>query len=198
MLPIRDVIPTRTTPFVVLALIALNAAALGYAVLFQRPTAGLVVYLLVNILFIWLFGENVEDRTGHDRFVAFYVVCGAVTAIVQVMMATGIHALIAGAGGATAGVMGAYVLLYPRSRIVTLIPLVTWVPVIEVPAMYLVVVWFVLQWSAGTLGSHLAGFATGMSGVVLLRRPERLRVEWWHDLYRAGSLSRSSRSSARS
>jgi hypothetical protein len=100
-----------------------------------------------------------------------------------------------GASGAIAGVMGAYFVLYPRSRIVTLIPLFFFFQVIEVPAILFLGIWFIMQFISG-LGSivtvagntggiavwaHVAGFVAGISGVVVFRRPERQRVEWWHD-----------------
>ena len=179
MIPVRDVIPTRTTPTVVLIVGAANAVALLYAAATAQPTAGFVLYLTFNILFLWLFGENVEDRTGHSRFTLLYAACGLASAAAQAALAPDVPAWIAAAGGATAGVIGAYLVLYPKSRFVTLLPPVTPVPVAEVPAIYLVLVWFVLQWSAGTLAGHLAGLATGMAGILAVRRPERLRVEWW-------------------
>jgi membrane associated rhomboid family serine protease len=180
MIPIRDVIPTRTRPVVVFTLIALNAAFVMYAVAALRPTTGLVIYVALNMLFLWLFGENVEDRTGHGRFLALAAMAGVLAAVVHGLAESGPDSRIAGAGGATAGVLGAYVALYPRSRIVTLVPLLVTVRVLEVPALYFLLVWFVLQWSAGTLGSHLAAFAAGICGVLALRRPERFRVEWWN------------------
>jgi len=103
-----------------------------------------------------------------------------------------------GASGAIAGVMGAYFVLYPKSRIVTLIPLFFFFQVIEVPAILFLGIWFLMQFISG-LGSivtvatgqaaggvavwaHVAGFVAGISGVVVFRRPERQRVEWWHDV----------------
>jgi len=182
MIPIRDIIPTRTTPFVVLTVVALKAAALLYLVAAAQPTGAVVLYLLLDMLFLWLFGETVEDRTGHMRFVVLYAAGGIAAGVAQSMFATGVPPVIAAGGGATAGVLGGYLILYPRSRIVTLIPFVTAVPVIEVPAIHLVVAWFALHWPVGSAGAHLAAFATGMSGVFLLRRPERLRVEWWNEV----------------
>lgn len=179
MLPIRDVVPTRTTPVVVLGLVALNAAALVYALVSGRFNLVLVLYLGLAALFLWLFGENVEDRTGHGRFLALYLLCAGSAVFFQRLLLPGLDARIAATGGATAGVMGAYTVLYPRSRVVALIPLVTFVQPVEVPSAYLMAFWFVLQWSAGTFGSHLAAFATGMCAVLVFRRPERLRVEWW-------------------
>jgi membrane associated rhomboid family serine protease len=103
-----------------------------------------------------------------------------------------------GASGAIAGVMGAYFVLYPKSRIVTLIPLFFFFQVIEVPAILFLGIWFLMQFLSGvgsiltTAGggpaggvafwAHVAGFVAGISGVIVFRRPERQRVEWWHDV----------------
>ena len=179
MIPIRDVIPTRTTPFVVLAFIVTNVLFLTYAAVALRPTRGLLVYFLLTALFMWIFGENVEDRTDHGRFLMLLLVSGAAAAIAQMATGDGPDPRLAAVGGATAGVMGAYITLYPKSLIVTLVPLIVTVKVIELPAMYFLPAWFVLQWSAGTLPAHLAAFAVGMVGVLALRRRERLNVEWW-------------------
>ncbi len=102
-----------------------------------------------------------------------------------------------GASGAIAGVMGAYFVLYPHSRIVTLVPFFVFFQVIEVPAIFFLGIWFLMQFLSGvgsiatTVGgeagagiafwAHVAGFVAGLAGVLLFRRPERQRVEWWHD-----------------
>lgn len=179
VIPVRDVIPTRTTPVVVLSLVVLHVAAMGVLFAAAQPNAALVVYAVMTVAYLWLFGENVEDRTGHGRFLALYTACGLVAGVAQTLLASNVDARIAAAGGATAGIMGAYAVLFPQSRMVTLVPLVITVQVVEVPAVSLMGVWLVLQWPTGTLGAHLAGVATGMCGVLVARRRDRLRVEWW-------------------
>jgi membrane associated rhomboid family serine protease len=102
-----------------------------------------------------------------------------------------------GASGAIAGVMGAYFVLYPHSRIVTLVPIFFFIQIFEVPAIVFLGLWFVLQFISGigtiaaTTGepaggiafwAHVAGFVAGVSGVIVFRRPERQRVEWWNDV----------------
>jgi len=158
---------------------------------------GGILHVAGNMLYLWIFGDNVEDRMGHGRFLVFYLLCGVAAALAQTITAPDSVVPMVGASGAIAGVMGAYFVLYPKSRIVTLIPLFFFFHVIEVPAILFLGIWFLMQFISG-LGSiltvtgqsgggvafwaHVAGFVAGISGVVVFRRPERQRVEWWHDL----------------
>jgi membrane associated rhomboid family serine protease len=148
------------------------------------------------MLYLWIFGDNVEDRMGPGRFVAFYLLCGTAAALAQTWMVPSSQVPMVGASGAIAGVMGAYFVMYPRSRIVTLIPIFIFIQLIEVPAVVFLGLWFLLQFvsgigtalspQAGITGgiafwAHVAGFVAGVVGVYAFRRPERQRVEWWHD-----------------
>ena len=220
MIPLRDVIPTRTTPFVTVGLIVLNALVFLYqfslgedVVLFVRDFGlvpaqfawttvltsmflhGGVLHFGGNMLYLWIFGDNVEDRMGHGRFVAFYLLCGVAAALAQTVTNPASHVPMVGASGAIAGVMGAYFVLYPRSRIVTLLPIFVFIHIVEVPAIYFLGVWFVMQLlsgvgslgaaDAGSVGgiafwAHVAGFAAGLVGVFAFRQPARQRVEWWN------------------
>ena len=221
MLPIRDVIPSRTTPWVTMALIAVNvlvflgmpaSSAPGYETFlrtwgvtpaaFSLPDvltamfvhAGLG-HLFSNMLFLWIFGDNVEDRMGHLRFVVFYVLCGLAAAVLQVAVEAGSIVPMVGASGAIAGVLGAYLVLFPQSRVLTLMVIVF----VEVPASLLRGRWFATQVLSGLgtlslvqpedLGgvafwAHAGGFAAGAALVLLFRRPERMRVEWWNQVAR--------------
>jgi len=222
MIPLRDVIPSRTTPVVTIGLIALNIIvfvselSLGRAVDAFMLYYGLVpaafswmnvitsmflhggfLHVAGNMLYLWIFGDNVEDRMGHGRFLVFYLLCGIAAALAQTITAPDSTVPMVGASGAIAGVMGAYFVLYPRSRIVTLLPLFFFFQVIEVPAIAFLGIWFLMQFVSGigsigaTIGrssggiafwAHIAGFVAGITGVALFRRPERQRVEWWHDV----------------
>jgi len=147
-----------------------------------------------NMLYLWIFGDNVEDRFGRGRFLAFYLLCGAAAAVAQTLVSPSSRIPMVGASGAVAGVMGAYFVMYPHSRIVTLVPFL-FLQIIEVPAVFFLGIWFLMQFlsgvgsiaqvEAGTGGvafwAHVAGFAVGVLGGLLLRRPERQRVEYWHD-----------------
>ena len=224
MIPLRDVIPSRTTPYVTIGLIVVNTIVFLYemtlgdpnleafilyfglvpaafswvAVLTSMFLHGGVLHFGGNMLFLWIFGDNVEDRMGHGRFVAFYLLCGAAAALAQTAMSPDSVVPMVGASGAVAGVMGAYFVLYPHSRIVTLVPLFVFFHVMEVPAIVFLGLWFVLQFVSGVgsiaaatggepaggiaFWAHVAGFAAGVSGVLVFRRPERQRVEWWNDV----------------
>ena len=223
MIPLRDVIPSRTTPYVTVTLIVLNGLIFAYQFLlgsgvqefiyvfglvpaeFSWPTVftsmflhGGLMHAGGNMLYLWIFGDNVEDRMGHGRFVAFYLLCGVAAALAQTWVSPDSVVPMVGASGAIAGVMGAYFVLYPKSRIVTLLPLIIFFQVIEVPAIVFLGIWFLMQFVSG-LGSlavtsadgaaqmaggvafwaHVAGFAAGLVGVFVFRRPERQDVEWW-------------------
>jgi len=223
MIPLRDIIPSRTTPVVTIALIAVNILVFVYELSLGRAVDAFTLYWgLVpaafswvtvftsmflhggllhvggNMLYLWIFGDNVEDRMGHGRFLVFYLLCGVAAALAQTITAPDSVVPMVGASGAIAGVMGAYFVLYPKSRIVTLIPLFFFFQVIEVPAILFLGIWFLMQFLSGvgsivsTVGggpaggvafwAHVAGFVAGISGVVVFRRPERQRVEWWHDV----------------
>jgi membrane associated rhomboid family serine protease len=223
MIPLRDVIPSRTTPFVTIALIAANALVFFYqfslgdlgndfilyfglvpaafswvAVLTSMFLHGGLLHFGANMLYLWIFGDNVEDRMGHGRFLTFYLLCGAAAALAQTAMNPESVVPMIGASGAIAGVMGAYLVLYPHSRIVTLVPIFFFIQLIEVPAVFFLGLWFVLQFISGVgsiasatggepaggvaFWAHVAGFVAGVSGVIVFRRPERQRVEWWNDV----------------
>ncbi|MGE0447447.1 MAG: rhomboid family intramembrane serine protease, partial [Vicinamibacterales bacterium] len=146
---------------------------------------------------LWIFGDNVEDRMGHGRFLAFYLLCGAAAALAQTYTNPTSLIPMVGASGAIAGVMGAYFVLYPHSRIVTLVPIFFFIQIVEIPAIFFLGIWFLMQFVNG-LGSiavtadgggvafwaHVGGFVAGFIGVLLFRKPERQRVEWWNDLPR--------------
>jgi membrane associated rhomboid family serine protease len=220
VIPLRDVIPTRSAPVVTVTLIAINVAVFLFQwSLGERQATrfifdwGLIpadfTWLTVftsmflhggflhaggNMLYLWIFGDNVEDRLGKGRFIVFYLLCGAAAALAQTMISPSSRVPMVGASGAIAGVMGAYFVMYPHSRIVTLIPFI-FIQIVEVPAVFFLGIWFLMQFlngvgsiaqvQAGTGGvafwAHVAGFATGVIGGLVLRRPERERVEWWHD-----------------
>src|SRR5918993_4523954 len=149
MIPLRDVIPTRTWPVVTVTLIVLNALVFVHEQTHGRHALELFVrewglvpvdfawdrvvtsmflhggwaHIGGNMLYLWIFGDNVEDRLGHGRYLVFYLLCGVAAALAQTAMVPDSILPMVGASGAIAGVMGAYLVLYPRSRIVTLLPI---------------------------------------------------------------------------
>jgi len=142
-----------------------------------------------NMLSLWIFGDNIEDRMGHVRFLLFYLLVGLAAALAQTAADWGSGLPLIGASGAIAGVMGAYFVLYPRSRVLTLVPIFLF-HVIEVPAIFLLGFWFLMQlFNAGAVASmanagqggvafaaHVAGFVVGILGVFVFRRRQRFRV----------------------
>jgi rhomboid family protein len=224
MFPVSDVIPSRTTPFVTISIILLNTLAFLFEwqlsdrelELFLLQYGAVPAYLALpsiftsmflhggwlhfcgNMLYLWIFGDNVEDRFGHGRFLAFYLFCGAVAVFGQVMMTPNSMVPMIGASGAIAGVMGAYLVLYPHSRVLMLFPFPVFV--YELPAVVFLVLWFVMQFVSGidslaamgtgdltggvAFWAHVMGFVAGIVLVPIMRRPERETVEWWDGLQR--------------
>lgn len=117
-------------------------------------------HLLGNIWSLYIFGDNVEDRLGHGRYLVFYLLCGLVSGLAHLLLNWHSRIPTVGASGAIAGVMGAYLLLYPNSRILTLIPIffIPWF--VEIPAFFFLGIWFVIQFlNAAATPAHGAGVA---------------------------------------
>ena len=139
------------------------------------------LHLVGNMLYLWIFGNNVEDSMGHGRFVVFYVLCGAAAAMAQAAQDPGSAIPMIGASGAIGGILGAYLLLYPQARVLVLIPLGFFTQLIRVRAVFVLGFWFVLQLfssaaqTAGTGGvaywSHVGGFVAGAALIVVFRKP---------------------------
>lgn len=133
------------------------------------------LHLLGNMLYLWVFGDNVEDRMGHAKFLLFYLAAGIAGALAQIWADPGSTIPTIGASGAIAGVLGAYFLWYPRARILTLLPIVIFISIVEIPAIYYLFLWFGLQLINGLVSlampgnvvawwAHVGGF---LAGVVL-------------------------------
>jgi membrane associated rhomboid family serine protease len=143
-------------------------------------------HILGNMWYLWIFGDNVEDRFGHAWFVVFYLLCGIVAALGQVAIDPTSTLPTIGASGAIAGVMGAYFVLYPQSRVITLVTLLFFWEIIEVPAIVLLGFWFLMQlFSAGAIAvtastqgggvafaAHVAGFITGIIVAFVVKKRE--------------------------
>ncbi|MFC1844291.1 rhomboid family intramembrane serine protease [Thermodesulfobacteriota bacterium] len=135
------------------------------------------VHLLSNMWMLWIFGDNVEDCMGHGRYIIFFLLCGIASVFAQAVSNPQSAIPMIGASGAISGVLGAYFLTYPQARILTLVPIVIFFYIIELPAFFFLGFWFVLQFIQGSLYSlnseqlagggvawwaHVGGFAAGV------------------------------------
>jgi len=130
------------------------------------------MHLAGNMLYLWIFGNNVEDAMGHVRFVIFYLLCGAAAVAVQVLQNPASEVPMIGASGAISGVLGAYLLLYPHARVLVLVPFGFYMRMIYLPAGWVLGFWFVIQifssLAADPKGAgvawfaHIGGFLAGM------------------------------------
>jgi membrane associated rhomboid family serine protease len=140
------------------------------------------MHLIGNMWFLWVFGSRVEDTLGGLKYLSYYLLCGVASAVVQVAVNLGSPIPTIGASGAIAGVMGGFMLLYPRARIVTLVFIVVFVTTFELPAVVMLLYWFVLQLLSGLSSfgrlamsgagnvawfAHVGGFLAGMFFVSL-------------------------------
>jgi membrane associated rhomboid family serine protease len=146
------------------------------------------MHLLGNMWFLWIFGNNVEDSMGHARFVVFYLACGVAAALAQVFVSPSSGIPMVGASGAISGVMGGYLVLYPRVRVFCIVP-IGFIPMsIALPAWTMLIYWMVLQGIGGLTGllseerggvafwAHLGGFLAGVILVKLLARPKDVQA----------------------
>lgn len=145
---------------------------------------GGVVHLVGNMLYLYIFGDNVEHAFGRGRYFLFYLTCGIVSSVAHILSIASFNDLLipaVGASGAISGVLGAYILLYPRARVLTLV-LVYWVYIVHIPAVFFLGFWFIFQLFEGvlTLGlgvasgvaywAHIGGFLAGLSLAPILKK----------------------------
>ncbi len=143
-------------------------------------------HLLGNMLYLWIFGDNVEDAMGHFRFLVFYLLCGLAAALTQVMLSLGSGTPMVGASGAIAGILGAYLVLHPGAQVLTLVFLLFFIRVMYLPAIVLLGIWFALQILSAAGGgpgvawyAHIGGFVAGIilvGAFVTGKRPRRRRM----------------------
>ena len=213
MFPLSDVIPSRTVPFVTVGLIIVNAVVFLYQLTLPDPLLQVFVakyavvpawfwwpslftsqflhagwmHIIANMLYLWIFGDNVEDRLGHARYLLFYLGAGAVAAMLQIVFSPFSSIPMLGASGAIAGVMGAYFVLYPQSRVLTAVFIFFFFDLVEIPALFFLGIWFLMQLlsGVGSLGvsnaagggtafwAHIGGFLTGLGAGAILRVRDR-------------------------
>jgi membrane associated rhomboid family serine protease len=148
------------------------------------------MHLLGNMLYLWIFGDNIEDRVGHVRYALFYVLCGLCAALAQGLADTSSTVPMIGASGAISGVLGAYIVLYPRAKVLVVVPLLVIFYTLRVPAWLVLGMWFVGQLlsSFSTRGidvttsrgpgvaflAHVGGFVVGVLLISLFVRDRRV------------------------
>jgi membrane associated rhomboid family serine protease len=150
------------------------------------------LHLIGNMWYLWIFGDNVEDRLGHLTYLLFYLLCGVGAGIVHTVLNSETVVPSVGASGAIAGVLGAYVISYPFARVLTLVPIFIFIQVIPIPAVFLLLFWFLMQFLYGAESlaitarntggvawwAHVGGFVIGIIMVGLFPRKDRPRYEW--------------------
>jgi membrane associated rhomboid family serine protease len=147
------------------------------------------MHLIGNMLYLWVFGDNVEDAMGHGRFVAFYLLCGVAAVLAQALPDPSSTIPMVGASGAISGVLGAYLLLYPHARVLVAIPLGFYLHTMRIPAGLALVLWFGLQLLSSAMAqpgqggvafrAHIGGFIAGMILIAIFKqRRVRLRLPW--------------------
>ncbi len=205
MIPLRALLARQSTPITTLLIIAANVFCFlfetvqpgylqssflaHYALVPDRlhPTAlitsmflhGGWLHLIGNMWFLWVFGSHVEDAIGSAKFLFFYLICGVASGVVQLVMNLGSPIPTIGASGAIAGVMGAFLMLYPRARVVTLIFIIFFITTIDIPAAFMLIYWFGIQLLSGLSSikgltdaggvawfAHVGGF---LAGILLVR-----------------------------
>ncbi|PYO54706.1 MAG: rhomboid family intramembrane serine protease [Candidatus Rokuibacteriota bacterium] len=223
MFPLKDDLPTRSTPAVTVGLIALNVLVFVYQVSLEvgspgegaraaqefvmefglvpcRLTGacpavgdgpspvftifssmflhGSFFHIAGNMLYLWIFGNNVEDTLGHGRFILFYLASGVAAAATQTMAGPGSSVPMIGASGAVSGVLGAYFLLFPHANVLTLVIFGFFWRIVSIPALVVLGFWMLVQILGGVAWfAHIGGFVAGM-GLLLLLRPKRPARAW--------------------
>jgi membrane associated rhomboid family serine protease len=202
MFPLRDTQPSYSKPVVTVLLIVVNVLVFLFEISLDDYSRNLFIgyygliparfqlqdlvtsmflhggwmHLIGNMWFLWVFGDNIEDILGGGKFLLFYILCGVAAALMQVFMSPGSRVPMVGASGAIAGVMGAYMVKFPRSNIVTLVFVFIFVTTFEVPAWVMLIYWFGIQLvsGVGSVGyshvsqggvaffAHVGGFIAGI------------------------------------
>lgn len=211
MIPIKDDNPTETTPYVTVAIIAVNIIVFIYQLTLGPRSNQMLVFkmgiipyefthtvdippysshplifnliaamfmhggffhLLGNMLYLWIFGNNVEDSMGHLRFIIFYLLTGILASTTHIILMPNARMPMIGASGAISGVLGAYLVLYPWAKVHTLIFLFFFITIVRIPAVFVLGFWFILQflniYSRSNVAwfAHIGGF---ISGMILIR-----------------------------
>jgi membrane associated rhomboid family serine protease len=215
MIPLRSSEPHYTRPTVTLVIIAVNILVFLYeksmpdyaldgfvlahgivpdrlhysAILTSMFIHGGWLHIAGNMWFLWIFGRGVEDLLGHAKYLFLYLACGVAAALLYIVLNSNSTVPTIGASGAIAGVMGAYLIKFPRAHIVTLVFIVIFITTLDIPAAFLLLYWFAIQFfsgvgtvanAAGSNGgvawfAHVGGFLAGMALIALMPTTQRAR-----------------------
>src|SRR3984957_232977 len=214
MIPLRSSEPHYSTPTVTLFIIAANVLVYLYqktlpdyafelfirhygivpdrfhysSILTSMFIHGGFLHIAGNMWFLWVFGRGVEDLLGHAKYLFLYFACGIAAALLFLLVNSNSTAPTIGASGAIAGVMGAYLIKFPRAHIVTLVFIIIFITTVDIPAFFLVLYWFAIQFfsGVGSVGdsassggvawfAHVGGFIAGMLLVMLMPTQQRAR-----------------------
>jgi membrane associated rhomboid family serine protease len=150
------------------------------------------LHLIGNMWYLWIFGDNIEDRLGHFAFLLFYLLCGLGAGVVHTILNSDSTIPSVGASGAIAGVLGGYLISYPFARVLTLVPVFVFVQIIEIPALIVLGFWFVMQFFYGTASlaatadtggvawwAHVGGFVIGILLISMFPRKDRQRYDYF-------------------
>lgn len=213
MIPIKDNIPSRKRPFITIAFIVINVVVFIYEMSLGRDVNTFIFHfgmiprnivagqgihtlftsmflhggfwhILGNMLYLWIFGDNVEDAFGHFGFLAMYLVTGLAGSAAHILTAVGSKVPTIGASGAVSGVLGAYFILYPRAQVLALVPIFFFIRFMALPAFIFLGFWFFLQllYGASSMGggagvaffAHIGGFVVGvLLGLLVKNRIRR-------------------------
>jgi membrane associated rhomboid family serine protease len=179
------IVPARATEL--LTAVPPQLQRLGLPFLASMFLHGGLLHLIGNVWYLWLFGDNIEDRLGHFRYLIFYLLCGIVAGIVHVAVNPHSQVPCIGASGAIAGVLGAYFFCYPGARVLTLVPIFIFITFVRLPAFLLLGLWFAIQVMSGTgpgvdaggvaWWAHIGGFIAGIVLVILMPQSRQSRQE---------------------
>lgn len=183
------VVPVRVTHY----LQASNSTSIDTFFPFLSSTFlhGGFIHLIGNMWFLWIFGDNIEDKLGHVKYLVFYILCGAIASSAHVFFNSQSEIPCIGASGAIAAVLGAYMVTFPRARVVTIVPIFFFLQIIELPAVVVLGFWILIQFFSGAVSltastsgagvawwAHVGGFVSGITlfyiiRVLFVRKPVR-------------------------
>ena len=213
MIPLRDTQPSFSRPLMTSIIIAVNVIVFLYEISLDpysqnyfMASYGIIparfhistlfttmflhagwMHVIGNMWFLWIYGDNIEDTLGHGKFLLFYILCGVAAGLIHIMFNPDSRVPTVGASGAIAGVMGAYIVKFPRAKILTLVPIVIFFTTLEIPAVFILGYWFLLQFFSG-FGSfghsnlsqggvawfaHIGGFIAGAVLILVMGARDR-------------------------